>query len=513
MGDERVVGGRYRLGGRLGQGGMAEVRLGLDVRLGRAVAVKRLTGDLARDPAARALFRSEARSAASLNHPGIVKVFDTGEDTDPITGVSVPYIVMELVAGKTLGSVLRSTAKMPPRRVLRLTQALLDALAFSHDAGVIHQDIKPGNVMLTLSGEVKLMDFGIARPAPQVSAAEMPAAQVTKVAEEVRGTEKYLSPEQAKGAPTDARSDIYSAGCLMYELLAGRPPFIGGTSRRIIDQHLFDTPVPPSEFNPEVSGEIDTIALRALTKDPADRYQSAREMSADIRDLLTRTAPADLGADRSDRSSLRRVAPPVRSAAAARQSVPVRPRPSAGAGPRSSPRRLLLAAAGIAVLLSPVGILDLRDSSQPGVSAVGADLPGITKASGKSLVSRTWLDPNVDTLIAGRGGAQDALARASGVAAGQDGDATGSTRSGANRGAASAKSGNRMQPGGSVKVSTPRLTVRSVKVSTPKLTVNPVKISTPKVTVNSTTATTKAAGTAVGSSVHSTLGSVLDTAR
>ena len=297
MGDERVVGGRYRLGGRLGQGGMAEVRLGLDVRLGRAVAVKRLTGDLARDPAARALFRSEARSAASLNHPGIVKVFDTGEDTDPITGVSAPYIVMELVAGKTLRSVLRSTAKMPPRRVLRLTQALLDALAFSHDAGVIHQDIKPGNVMLTLSGEVKLMDFGIARPAAQVSATEMPAAQVTKVAEGVRGTEKYMSPEQAKGAPTDARSDIYSAGCLMYELLAGRPPFIGGSSRRIIDQHLFDTPVPPSEFNPEVSGEIDTIALRALTKDPADRYQSAREMSADIRDLLTRTAPADLGAD------------------------------------------------------------------------------------------------------------------------------------------------------------------------------------------------------------------------
>jgi serine/threonine protein kinase len=473
MGDERVVGGRYRLGGRLGQGGMAEVRLGLDVRLGRAVAVKRLTGDLARDPAARALFRSEARSAASLNHPGIVKVFDTGEDTDPITGVSAPYIVMELVAGKTLRSVLRSTAKMPPRRVLRLTQALLDALAFSHDAGVIHQDIKPGNVMLTLSGEVKLMDFGIARRAAQVSAAEG-----------VRGTEKYLSPEQAKGAPTDARSDIYSAGCLMYELLAGRPPFIGGSSRRIIDQHLFDTPVPPSEFNPEVSGEIDTIALRALTKDPADRYQSAREMSADIRDLLTRTAPADLGADGSDRSSLLRVAPPVRSAAAARQSVPARPRPSAGAGPRSSPRRLLLAAAGIAVLLSPVGILDLRDSSQPGVSAVGADLPGITKATRKSLVSRTWLDPNVDTLITGRGGAQDALARASGVTAGQDGDATGSTRSGAIRGAASAKSGNRMQPRGSVKVSTPRLTVDPVKISTPKLTVNPVKISTPKLTVN-----------------------------
>ena len=174
----------------------------------------------------------------------------------------------------------------------------------------------------------------------------------------------------------------------------------------------------------------------------------------------------------------------MRSAAAARQSVPARPRPSAGAGRRSSPRRLLLAAAGIAVLLSPVGILDLRDSSQPGVSAVGADLPGISKASRNSLVSRTWLDPNVDTLIAGRGGAQDTFARASGVTAGQDGDATGSTRSGANRGAASAKSGNRMQPRGSVKVSTPRLTVNPVKVSTPKLTVNPVKISTPKLTVN-----------------------------
>jgi len=275
-----TVGGRYELGELLGRGGMAEVRRAVDQRLGRPVAVKQLRTDFATDPTFQARFRREAQSAAGLNHPTIVAVYDTGEETDPLTGVSVPYIVMELVEGQTLRDVLREGRKILPERALELTQGVLDALSYSHKAGIIHRDIKPANVMLGPGGGVKVMDFGIARAVADTSATMTQTAAVI-------GTAQYLSPEQARGETVDARSDLYSAGCLLYELLVGRPPFIGDSPVSVAYQHVREAPVPPSQLDPEITPEIDAVVLKALAKDPADRYQSAREMKADIGRLLS----------------------------------------------------------------------------------------------------------------------------------------------------------------------------------------------------------------------------------
>jgi serine/threonine-protein kinase len=274
-----MVGGRYQLGDVLGRGGMAEVQRAVDTRLGRPVAVKMLRADLATDPTFQARFRREAQSAAGLNHPTIVAVYDTGEDTDPVTGVSIPYIVMELVEGPTLRDVLRDGRKILPERALELMQGVLDALSYSHKAGIVHRDIKPANVMLTPTGGVKVMDFGIARAVADTSATMTQTAAVI-------GTAQYLSPEQARGETVDSRSDLYSAGCLMYELLVGRPPFIGDSPVSVAYQHVRETPVPPSTFDPSISPNIDAITLKALAKDPADRYQTARDMKADIGRVL-----------------------------------------------------------------------------------------------------------------------------------------------------------------------------------------------------------------------------------
>jgi eukaryotic-like serine/threonine-protein kinase len=279
-GDQMVIGGRYELEDLLGRGGMAEVRRAVDTRLGRPVAIKQLRADLATDPTFQARFRREAQSAAGLNHPNIVAVYDTGEETDPRTGTSIPYIVMELVEGPTLRDVLRDGRKILPERALELTQGVLDALGYSHRAGIIHRDIKPANVMLTQNGTVKVMDFGIARAVADTSATMTQTAAVI-------GTAQYLSPEQARGETVDARSDIYSAGCLMYELLVGRPPFVGESPVSVAYQHVRETPVPPSQLDPVITPDIDAVTLKALAKDPADRYQSAREMKADITRVLS----------------------------------------------------------------------------------------------------------------------------------------------------------------------------------------------------------------------------------
>src|SRR3954471_24525017 len=272
---DTTVGGRYELGDLLGRGGMAEVRRAVDRRLGRPVAVKQLRADLATDPTFQARFRREAQSAAGLNHPTIVAVYDTGEETDPLTGVAIPYIVMELVEGTTLRDILKDGRKILPERALELTQGVLDALGYSHKAGIVHRDIKPANVMLTPNGGVKVMDFGIARAVADTSATMTQTAAVI-------GTAQYLSPEQARGETVDARSDIYSAGCLLYELLVGQPPFRGDSPVSVAYQHVRETPVPPSQIDPMVTPSMDNIVLKALAKDPADRYQSAREMKADI---------------------------------------------------------------------------------------------------------------------------------------------------------------------------------------------------------------------------------------
>jgi beta-lactam-binding protein with PASTA domain/tRNA A-37 threonylcarbamoyl transferase component Bud32 len=277
MTQRRLLGGRYELDGIVGRGGMAEVYRARDIRLDRIVAVKTLREDLARDQTFQARFRREAQSAASLNHPSIVAVYDTGEDdTD---GSHIPYIVMEYVDGRTLRDLLREDRRLLPERALEITDGVLRALDYSHRNGIVHRDIKPGNVMLTRDGKVKVMDFGIARAVSDAQATMTQTAQVI-------GTAQYLSPEQARGERVDARSDLYSTGCLLYELLTGRPPFLGDSPVAIAYQHVRENPVPPSRVDPEVPQWADAIVLRAMEKDPRDRYQSAAEMRADIQRAL-----------------------------------------------------------------------------------------------------------------------------------------------------------------------------------------------------------------------------------
>ncbi|WP_433890923.1 Stk1 family PASTA domain-containing Ser/Thr kinase [Streptomyces sp. CA-111067] len=277
MEEPRRLGGRYELGSVLGRGGMAEVYLAHDTRLGRTVAVKTLRVDLARDPSFQARFRREAQSAASLNHPSIVAVYDTGEDY--VDGVSIPYIVMEYVDGSTLRELLHSGRKLLPERAMEMTVGILQALEYSHRAGIVHRDIKPANVMLTRTGQVKVMDFGIARA---MGDSGMTMTQTAAVI----GTAQYLSPEQAKGEQVDARSDLYSTGCLLYELLTVRPPFVGDSPVAVAYQHVREDPQPPSVYDPEVTPAMDAIVLKALTKDPNYRYQSADEMRADVEAAL-----------------------------------------------------------------------------------------------------------------------------------------------------------------------------------------------------------------------------------
>ncbi|WP_338698441.1 Stk1 family PASTA domain-containing Ser/Thr kinase [Streptomyces sp. Q6] len=277
MEEPRRLGGRYELGQVLGRGGMAEVYLAHDTRLGRTVAVKTLRVDLARDPSFQARFRREAQSAASLNHPAIVAVYDTGEDY--VDQVSIPYIVMEYVDGSTLRELLHSGRKLLPERAMEMTVGILQALEYSHRAGIVHRDIKPANVMLTRTGQVKVMDFGIARA---MGDAGMTMTQTAAVI----GTAQYLSPEQAKGEQVDARSDLYSTGCLLYELLTVRPPFVGDSPVAVAYQHVREEAQPPSVFDQEITPEMDAIVLKALTKDPDYRYQSADEMRADIEACL-----------------------------------------------------------------------------------------------------------------------------------------------------------------------------------------------------------------------------------
>jgi serine/threonine-protein kinase len=252
---------------------MAEVHLGHDTRLGRTVAVKMLRPDYARDPSFQVRFRREAHSAASLNHPSVVAVYDTGEDE--YAGNPVPYIVMEYVEGSTLRDLLTSGSKLVPERALEIVDGVLEALAYSHQQGIVHRDIKPANVMLTQNGDVKVMDFGIARAMDDMGATMTQTSAVI-------GTAQYLSPEQARGEQVDARSDLYSTGCLLYELLTGRPPFVGDSPVSVAYQHVREAPVPPSRLDPDVSASVDAIVLKALAKERENRYQSAGEMRRDI---------------------------------------------------------------------------------------------------------------------------------------------------------------------------------------------------------------------------------------
>ena len=266
----KVFGNRYEIGEMIGTGGMADVYIGEDQRLSRKVAVKVLRSDLARDPSFVARFRKEALAAAGLNHPGIVAVYDSGEE-----GAN-SYIVMELVNGHTLREEISKSTPLTVDRSLEIIEGVLAALSYSHSNGIIHRDIKPGNIMLTDSGDVKVMDFGIARAMDDIGATMTSTWNVV-------GTAQYLSPEQATGEAADLRSDIYSVGCLLYELVAGQPPFTGDTPVAIAYQHVSSDFPLPSAINPELNENIDKIVTVALAKSPEDRYQSADLMLADIR--------------------------------------------------------------------------------------------------------------------------------------------------------------------------------------------------------------------------------------
>src|SRR3954447_5200170 len=291
------IGGRYELGELLGRGGMAEVRKGTDIRLGRTVAVKRLRTDLAADPTFQARFRREAQSAAGLNHPNIVSVYDTGEEMSPDGSHVQPYIVMEYVAGRTLREVLNDGRQVLPERALEIAAGILAALDCSHRAGIIHRDIKPANVMLTPSGDVKVMDFGIARAVADGT------STVTQT-QAVVGTAQYLSPEQARGETVDRRSDVYSTGCVLFELLAGRPPFVGDSPFSVAYQHVREHAEPPSTLNPDIDPALDAIVMKALAKKVEDRYKGPAEMGADTQrylaghpvDATTSVVPAAVGA-------------------------------------------------------------------------------------------------------------------------------------------------------------------------------------------------------------------------
>jgi serine/threonine-protein kinase len=274
----RILAGRYEVGELIGRGGMAEVHIGHDTRLGRTVAIKILRSDLARDPSFQARFRREAQAAAGLNHPSIVAVYDTGEDvyTEPTGAVAhVPFIVMEYVEGHTVRDILRDGQAVPIEEAIEITAGVLSALEYSHHAGIVHRDIKPANVMLTPTGAVKVMDFGIARAVAD-SAATMTQTQA------VIGTAQYLSPEQARGETVDTRSDLYSTGCLLFELLTGRPPFIGDSPVAVAYQHVREIAPAPSSVASDVPEVLDRITAKALAKERDARYSTAAEFRADL---------------------------------------------------------------------------------------------------------------------------------------------------------------------------------------------------------------------------------------
>lgn len=279
----RNLSSRYELGEILGFGGMSEVHLGRDLRLSRDVAIKVLRADLARDPTFYLRFRREAQNAAALNHPAIVAVYDTGEaetDAGPL-----PYIVMEYVDGDTVRDIIRTEGPLAPRRAMEIVADVCAALDFSHRNGIVHRDIKPANIMINRAGAVKVMDFGIARAIADGSSAMTQTAAVI-------GTAQYLSPEQARGEQVDARSDVYSLGCVLYEVLTGEPPFKGDSPVAVAYQHVREDPKLPSLVNPAIPHALDSVILKAMSKNPANRYQSAAEMRSDLVRVLGGQRPS-----------------------------------------------------------------------------------------------------------------------------------------------------------------------------------------------------------------------------
>ena len=386
--DQVIGAGSYRVGRLLARGGMAHVRLGLDVRNGRAVAVKYLNAASLRDENARRLFRAEA-TTAGLDHPGVVHVLDSGTAEDLATGASIPYIVMEFVPGDSLRTVLRQDGALGLDRALDLTVQLLEALAYCHAAGLVHRDIKPSNVMVTPSGRVRLVDFGVARHVGDASEQLDDASRFVTTA--------YASPEQAQRSPTDSRSDLYSVGCVLYELLTGRPPFVG-EEQDVLFERLVDEPKAPSAHNPEVSPDLDAVVLRSLRRDPADRYPSAEAMKGDLEGVMrSRRAPA---------------APPVVPrdvpAAASADWPAVRVLRPARPARRRRTVRLMSGVAAALLPLAGFSVFHLRGPDQMEGAAMALSLggvPGGSSVAGGSgstiwspppLLSTAWVDQSCE---------------------------------------------------------------------------------------------------------------------
>jgi eukaryotic-like serine/threonine-protein kinase len=362
---------RYELGEILGFGGMSEVHLARDLRLHRDVAIKVLRADLARDPSFYLRFRREAQNAAALNHPAIVAVYDTGE-AETATG-PLPYIVMEYVDGVTLRDIVHTEGPMPAKRAIEVIADACQALNFSHQHGIIHRDVKPANIMISKTGAVKVMDFGIARALADANSVTQTAAVI--------GTAQYLSHEQARGEKVDARSDVYSLGCVLYEILTGEPPFVGDSPVAVAYQHVREDAVPPSQRHNDISPDLDAVVLKALAKNPDNRYQSAAEMRADLVRVHSGEPPeAPKVLTDAERSSL------LSSPASQHRTEPIDPvgRPQPGYPDREerggSVGRWLIAVAVLAVLTVVVTVAinmfggNTRDVQVPDVhNMVSAD--------------------------------------------------------------------------------------------------------------------------------------------
>lgn len=326
-----MVNDRYRLGDVIGTGGMSEVYRATDSLLGRDVAIKMLRPEMARDVNFRERFRKEAQNSGRLNHPNIVAVYDTGEADED--GMAIPYIVMELVHGRTLRDLVREDGPLSPREAAQVLIPVAHALQASHDAGIIHRDVKPANIMITNTGQVKVMDFGIARALDDSTSAMTQTSAVI-------GTAHYLSPEQAQGKPADARSDVYALGCVLYEAVTGHAPFEGETPFAVAYQHVQEEPNAPSEsldpdsLTPTERVNLDAVVLTSMAKDPMDRYQSAQEFGADLERMssgnVTRAAQMHIADDEPSAHS--QPEDSTRVAAVYPATTTMDPQPAAAAG-------------------------------------------------------------------------------------------------------------------------------------------------------------------------------------
>src|SRR5438874_2425963 len=364
-----VFDGRYKIIRKLGAGGMADVYLAEDQELGRRVAIKILNDRHAADDSFIERFRREAKNAAGLSHPNIVSIYDRGE------AEGTYYIAMEYLDGRSLKELIISRGSAPVRTAIEYTRQILGAIGFAHRHGIVHRDIKPHNVLVGPEGRLKVTDFGIARSG---------ASQMTEVGS-IIGTAQYLSPEQARGAPVDQTSDLYSVGVVLYELLTGQVPFTGETPLEIAMKHLSEVPKPPSELRPEVPHDLDLVVLRALAKDPADRYPTAEQMDADLERVL-KGMPVGSETHEAATAVLSGsgviAAAPTSVITRPTQVAPARPAPPGGTPPagyygyEGPPRRrrpiwpwilavLLLAAAGGAAWFAYTKIQDQLSKSKP----------------------------------------------------------------------------------------------------------------------------------------------------